>query len=69
MGGFTGVFAKVWDVEKWDWGEEFGEDGRIGTSVGCGVLRGKSIDENDFRCGKTAGLQGFDREDCVVDYA
>ena len=29
LGGFTGVFPKVWDVEKWYWGEEFGEDGGV----------------------------------------
>jgi len=29
--GFTGVFAEVWDVEKWDGEEKFGEDGGVGT--------------------------------------
>jgi len=29
--GFTGVFGKVWDAKKWDWGEKFGQNGGVGA--------------------------------------
>ena len=67
--GSTGVFSKVWEAEKGDWGEEFGEDGKVGASVGCGVLRGKNVHKNDFEFPDVVGLKGLNCEEGVIDGA
>ena len=59
----------MWDMKEWNWEEKFGEDGGVGTSIGCGVLRGKNVHKNDVKTSEIAGLQCLDGEHCMIDGA
>jgi hypothetical protein len=64
--GFCGVFADIWQVEKGDRGQKFGEDRGVEASVGCGVLGGKKVHKHDFRP-EIAVVQGVNREHGMID--